>query len=355
MPLENAPSVSNITDIHTGPLKTSSPEMHVEVLPPEASSFTDLVNYLGVVHAEDGRNHINGLSHNLLSISLEQYDLLPEEINNIYNNILPSWESLKKVDNPNSPEAKKARIENEENADPEVKMRLKILDELGVDAGMAAHSERTSYGAALFMALYIISHNLEQQINEYDASSIENILSNYKFTRAELQLIGLAALAGLLHDLGKGEMNEDGSWKYQDILLSTKIRTEEQEERMAKHTSDGAILILRCGLPEIIATVAEKHHEKDFTPSTISITEDLTDLMIKIITWIDQFEAATSIRSYKLETVIGKMHDDKWIVDQQNTYNNPHTKTAYHQFVTISEKFMGNKLEKIKERALAKV
>lgn len=336
-------------------INEAAKHMSPEALAPEATTFRHLENFIGVVPAEDGRYHIEGFKPKLLSIALEGYKT-PEEINDLYERMLPHWGRLESVDYPDTQEAMLSRIRSEINATEEVKNRLLILDELGVDAGMAAHSERTGYNGALFTALYIIANKDPENLEPADdgAEKIEQALNTHKFTRQELQLIALGGLCGLLHDIGKAE-KYDELWEYQDILLSIEKLSDEQFKRMKMHTRDGAKTISELGFPKIIASVAERHHNyKDFTPNDISIYDDPTNIMVAMITWLDQLDTATSTRRYQSAKLMAAMHTDRYILEQQNMYDSNPAKVAYHQLVTLNDKMIGNKFKIIEARALAK-
>lgn len=103
-----------------------------------------------------------------------------------------------------------------------------------------------------------------------------------------------AAIAGLLHDIGKTQIRDS-------ILLKPTKLTDEEMEIMKRHTIYGYdILKNQLGYKEEIARVAKEHHERaDGRGYPMRLKWDKVHLYSKMVAICDIYDAITAERIYK--------------------------------------------------------
>jgi putative nucleotidyltransferase with HDIG domain len=109
----------------------------------------------------------------------------------------------------------------------------------------------------------------------------------------DADLVKLAGLAGLLHDLGKAFMPLE-------VLNKPGRLTEQEFDVMKMHPQRGADILSSIGLPEEVIDVVLHHHEKiDGTGYPHALKEDQITLLSRMGAICDVYDAVTSIRPYK--------------------------------------------------------
>ncbi|HSW97672.1 MAG TPA: hypothetical protein VLF89_07655 [Candidatus Saccharimonadales bacterium] len=356
-----------------------------ELLSNKDVTFEELMHRIDIkTSLKTGRKH---MQFNTIAFEIALKDIkTPDEIGTIYTNLTQDWNNLKDVDNPTKPipqfflEYWKAKI-----TDPKEKERMAILEALGEEAGMAAHSEQVGYNAMSVIANYLffikeLGNNKENYLEfEEIKRTYQEKFSFHKFTPQEQQIIVNVGIAGLLHDIAKGQPADEelilflqkqygltdeqvkgGISKYVDILTSPFPRSPEQLERMPQHTIDGQKILKTAEMPEFHQTVAANHHTYEFRVPQIDIYNDISGRLANIVIIIkDGGHVSISIRSYKDDNPIKDLIVDKYniryLLEYISCTNDHNLYRAYMLFIAQLDAIAGNTFQEFKERALAKV
>lgn len=111
------------------------------------------------------------------------------------------------------------------------------------------------------------------------------------YCRESLMVLGMGAI---LHDIGKCKVPID-------ILQKPDKLTDSEFSEMKLHTIHGCEIIKNSyGLSSIISNIAYQHHEKwDGSGYPIGLTANSIDIMARIVSLVDVYDALTSDRVYK--------------------------------------------------------
>jgi diguanylate cyclase (GGDEF)-like protein len=101
-----------------------------------------------------------------------------------------------------------------------------------------------------------------------------------------------------MHDLGKINISKD-------LLITDQPLTDEQWEELKKHVDDGADIINQSeGFKEIIPIVMQHHERYDGTGYPAGLKGEEIDILARIMTLADSFDAMTTYRPYQTEKTI---------------------------------------------------
>lgn len=157
-------------------------------------------------------------------------------------------------------------------------------------------------------------------LNKYDYFSLDEETFKHSFRVGVLavmigyelhmneEILKQLYLAGLLHDVGKGQLNKD--------ILHKKILSKKEFQYIKTHPVIGYEILKNKGFGGMILDAALHHHEKldgtGYPDGTINIKPTT-----QIITASDIFEAGVSNRCYKKsktpEEIIVEMYSDEGI------------------------------------------
>lgn len=343
-----------------------------ELLDTNEPTFPEIMRRLGAEQdPKDGRIRLK-YNQGLFEFALQDKGQM--EAQRIYGALFPDWKNLQSADAPTNLLVQRLKSHwYTQITDSKERERIQIIDALGESAGMAAHSERVGYNVAHVVANYIFlakrfSNKTLEILSEQEIQQIQEEFNMYQFSLEEQKLIANAGLAGLLHDIGKGKKankeeqkllqqlyrfsSEEVSdiHKYMDILVSPFKRTSEQETRIKEHTEDGETMLREAGLPIYYQKVAAGHHTYEFQIPIIDIYGDENGCLTTLITILkDGGDAATSIRTYKFDTPISHLENDRYNITRLMEYRDITLFYSYILFVRQLDAIVGNTFQKFKE------
>ncbi len=145
------------------------------------------------------------------------------------------------------------------------------------------------------------------------------------YTYDELKLIGKA---GLLHDVGKMEMN--------DILRKEGALTDEEYEIVQKHPTKGGIILDQLGCSPPIPRVAREHHER---PKGVGypVGKEIDELhpYSRMVSIIDVYDAIVSNRVYSTSK-----HPLKALQEMKEEFGHDETSQAlFREFIQFNGYF----------------